>query len=200
MTAAPARPATGPLPSRCRAVVRLGEATPPMLRATSSGLRQPRARSRSPRSMTCSSVSGARKALRMVVMLRRYSSRRGATSDDSSTGQRPNTRVRVLAAHELGHLPFVGRVHERPGEAHRDGPRSLTHKVVDRGQHVVGAQRHEHFAEAVDALTHTHPQRPGHQIVGPLGPGAVDLHLPGACRRPTSGSGPRGRCPPGRRW
>ena len=98
-------------------------------------------------------------------------------------------RVGVLPPHDLGHLLLVGRVHERPRQAHRDGSHALADQVVDRGQHVVGAQRHEHLAEAVDALPHPHPQRPGHQVVGPLGPGAVDLHLQGHAVGPGAGAG-----------
>ena len=86
-------------------------------------------------------------------------------------------RVGILPAHDLGHLLLMGRVHERPGQTHCDGPHTLAHQMIDRGQHVLGPQRHQHLAEAVDTLAHPHPQRLGHQVVGPLRSGAVDLHL-----------------------
>ena len=97
--------------------------------------------------------------------------------------------VGVFGGDDLAHLLLVGGVHERPGEADGDGPHPLADQVIHRGQHVVGAQRHQHPAEAVDPLADPDPQRAGHQVVGAAGPGAVDLHLQGHPVGPGPGPG-----------
>ena len=97
--------------------------------------------------------------------------------------------VGVLGPDDVADALLVDGVHERPGEADGDGPHPLADQVIDRGQHVVGAQRHQHRPEAVHPLPHPDPQRPGHQVVGAAGPGAVDLHLQGHPVGPGPGPG-----------